>query len=442
MRKASSTRPVPAAAAARRSHAVGFCGSRSVSVLYWRWAAPYHPRRRKMSPSTRRGHGARRVELHDLGVRAHRLVRRAAVGEDVAEGLRERRREQTAVAEAPPVRQRVGPLAVLDEQLHEPHVPLRIARGHEHRLAEEWASRLSGSFSRSASSRSTLVQLDLAAEEDPRDRRGEPRVHRAAQDGPRDVLLRVGLDGQVGEQGLRPVLRRDPLLEQVEERGLVAPVGQLARRAGRLVHRHQLARLLHPREALLPEDDPLEERPAGRVAARAHRPADRRGDGEGDHRLLRRLRRLLLLLVASVGLRRDRRRLRCRGPASLDRDAVAGTAVTARARTCRGMGQPAQHRRGHLGGSAAVLAVHRGRIAHRRRGGGRGGRGGPRGGRRRLRLGERRALGVVPRGVRHGGRAAGGALTVGRRQALAAGDGLQAPRTSSRAPAPPSDRAT
>src|SRR5580704_12573673 len=30
----------------------------------------------------------------------------------------------------------VSALAVLDEQLHEPHVPLRIARRHEHRLPQ------------------------------------------------------------------------------------------------------------------------------------------------------------------------------------------------------------------------------------------------------------------------------------------------------------------
>ena len=202
-------------------------GSRSVSVLYWRYAAGYQP---LAQDRCRRGRAAtrgccRRTRRSPNTCGAPRRPRRPPRA----------RRRAAARASASRARDRAGggrrarPRACssCDEQAHEADVALRIARGGGHRGASAWRG-----APRACRCRAVAIDLrpvDRAAEEDARDRGGEAHDRPCAAGSAARRTLRVRLAREVPEHELRADLGVDPLLDEVEQRGLVAPVGQLAR---------------------------------------------------------------------------------------------------------------------------------------------------------------------------------------------------------------------
>ena len=94
-----------------------------------------------------------------------------------------------------------------------------------------------------------------------------------------DELLRLALPGEVGEQRLGRALGADLGLDQREQRGLRAEIGDLAGGARALVALDQLGGARRALEAALPDHQALGERAARGVAALGHRRGRRLGRG-------------------------------------------------------------------------------------------------------------------------------------------------------------------
>src|SRR5262245_34192722 len=118
------------------------------------------------------------------------------------------------------MRERLLPLPGLREKAHEAHVPLRIARRAQERRFEI-KDLLFGIAD------IEHIAIDFRPVDPPEERarhhRRQAQIDGAPEDAARHEALRFTLAAEMGEDRLRPLLGVDLLLNELEERRLIAP---------------------------------------------------------------------------------------------------------------------------------------------------------------------------------------------------------------------------